>query len=50
MRTHTQVTHAHPLTPHKQGRKGMPIPASIRKHNKTATTTDTQHGIKGQEG
>ena len=50
MPTHTQVTHAHPLTPHIQGTKGMPVPASRSKHNTTASATDTQHGMKGQEG
>ena len=50
MPTHTRVTRTHPCTPHTQGRKGMLAQARPRKHDTTATATDKQHGMKGQEG
>ena len=50
MPTHTRVIRTQPRTPHTQGMKGLPARASHRKHDTTATATDKQHGMKGQEG
>ena len=50
MPTHTRVTRTNPDTPHTFRMKGVPAQARCRKHDRAATATDKQHGMRDQEG